>query len=140
MQLPFALVPLIKFVSSEKIMGEFVVPKYQIAFASAFGFLLFIMNFVMIFSTSATILKNPIILVSIIVVSTVYIGLIITVIFEQIKPLRKLTQKEMEDHEYDRISVEDDFINETSPPISDEIQCENRYALTKETIKEGTPE
>ena len=75
----------------------------------------------MIFSKSEYILNNPILLGTIIVVSTVYIGLIITVIFEQIKPLRKMTQEEMEDHEYDRISVEDDF-NETSPPSSNEIR------------------
>ena len=48
-QLPFALVPLIKFVASPKIMGEFVLPKWQIYFASTFGVFLFTMNFVIIF-------------------------------------------------------------------------------------------
>jgi NRAMP (natural resistance-associated macrophage protein)-like metal ion transporter len=53
-QLPFALVPLIKFVGSEKIMGEFVLPKWQIYFASIFGVFLFSMNFVIIAGESDT--------------------------------------------------------------------------------------
>lgn len=45
-QLPFALVPLIKFVGSKQIMGDFAVPKQYVIFASCFGILLFTGNFV----------------------------------------------------------------------------------------------
>ena len=47
-QLPFAIVPLIKFVGNEKIMGSFVLPRKQILFASTFGLFLFSMNFVIL--------------------------------------------------------------------------------------------
>ena len=43
-QLPFALIPLIKFVGCPKIMGSFALPKWQIVFASLFGLCLFAMN------------------------------------------------------------------------------------------------
>ena len=33
LQLPFALVPLIKFVGNKKIMGDFAIPKWQIGVA-----------------------------------------------------------------------------------------------------------
>ena len=49
-QLPFALVPLLKFVSSPKIMGtDFAIPKVYLIFASIFGLLLFLMNFIIMF-------------------------------------------------------------------------------------------
>ena len=48
-QLPFALIPLIKFACDEKIMKEFALPKCQSIFAAAFGFMLFAFNFVVIF-------------------------------------------------------------------------------------------
>jgi hypothetical protein len=102
-------------------MKEFVVPKYQIAFASIFGLLLFTMNFVIIFSNSDEALKNPIFLGLIILGSMIYISFILTVIREPVKPLREMTQEEIEENEYDRVSVEDDFVTETSTFSSDDI-------------------
>lgn len=47
-QLPFALAPLIKFVGSENIMSEFTASRWEIMFATAVGFCLFTMNFVVL--------------------------------------------------------------------------------------------
>lgn len=49
-QLPFALVPLLKFASCEKIMGDFAISKFSFYFFSAFSVFLFVMNFVIIFA------------------------------------------------------------------------------------------
>jgi NRAMP (natural resistance-associated macrophage protein)-like metal ion transporter len=48
-QLPFAIVPTIKFASSPLIMGEFAMSKASVIFASLFGIALFLMNFVILF-------------------------------------------------------------------------------------------
>lgn len=48
-QLPFALVPLIKFASDRNILNEFAIGPCQTAFAAALGVALFLMNFVIIF-------------------------------------------------------------------------------------------
>jgi len=48
-QLPFALVPLLKFTSSPKIMKDFAISRAQLLFGSIFGFFLFLMNFVIMF-------------------------------------------------------------------------------------------
>lgn len=45
-QLPFALVPLIKFVSNKKIMGIFAISRFQTILATILGLSLFSMNFV----------------------------------------------------------------------------------------------
>ena len=45
-QLPFALIPLIKFTSSEKIMGEFAIHKGVTIFAAIMGVILFVMNWI----------------------------------------------------------------------------------------------
>ena len=48
-QLPFALVPLIKFVGNKKVMATFALPRSQIIFASIFGVFLFTLNFFVVF-------------------------------------------------------------------------------------------
>lgn len=48
-QLPFALIPLIKFAGNKKVMGEFAISKNLVTFASTFGVLLFLMNFAIMF-------------------------------------------------------------------------------------------
>lgn len=48
-QLPFALIPLIKLVSSPKIMGMFAISKWNFYFSSGFGFFLFCLNFRVVF-------------------------------------------------------------------------------------------
>ena len=106
-QLPFALVPLIKFVGSPKIMGDFVLPKWQIYFASTFGVFLFTMNFVIIFLEAKFEDWRPVLLI--VAVSIIYIAFIVQSILEPLSPLKKMTKAEMEDHEYDRIIIDDDF-------------------------------
>ena len=49
-QLPFALVPLIKFVSSDLILKEFAISKTQTTFATILGVSLSLMNFYVIFA------------------------------------------------------------------------------------------
>ncbi len=93
------MVPLIKFVGSPLIMGEFVLPKWQIYFASAFGVFLFTMNFVIIFLESEFDNWKPV--VGLAIMSIIYIAFIVQSILEPLSPLKKMTKAEMEDHEYD---------------------------------------
>lgn len=104
-QLPFALVPLIKFVGSPKIMGDFVLPKWQIYFASTFGVFLFTMNFVIIFMEAQFSNWKPVL--AIVAVSIIYIAFIVRSILEPLSPLKKMTKAEQEDHEYERIIIDD---------------------------------
>jgi hypothetical protein len=106
-QLPFALVPVIKFVGSPQIMGDFVLPKWQIYFASTFGVFLFGMNFVIIFIEADFEDWKPIAVI--VLVSIVYIGFIVQSIIEPLSPLKKMTKAEIEDHEYERIIIDNDF-------------------------------
>jgi len=48
-QLPFALVPLIKFAHDQNIMREFAIGKTQYYIATGFGIALFISNFIIVF-------------------------------------------------------------------------------------------
>lgn len=116
-QLPFALVPLIKFVGSPKIMGDFAVPKWQIYFASTFGVFLFTMNFVIIFMESQFNDWKPVL--GIVVISIIYIAFIVQSILEPLSPLKKMTKAEMEDHEYERIIIDDD--------ISESFESQTRH-------------
>jgi natural resistance-associated macrophage protein len=106
-QLPFALVPLLKFVGSQKVMGQFRIAKWQIYFASTFGVLLFTMNFVIFFSDSEFTSWKTVAMV--VVFCMVYVGFIINCIVEPISELKKLTKAELDDHEYERIVIDDDF-------------------------------
>lgn len=87
-QLPFALVPLLKFVSSERIMKDFALPRCQIIFASSFGLFLFTMNFVIIFSDQSAAMSNPLLFTAVLIGSCIYIGFIITAIREPVKSLK----------------------------------------------------
>ena len=52
--LPFALIPLLKFVSSPIIMGEFAISKKALFFLVMFGSALYSMNFVLLFEDTET--------------------------------------------------------------------------------------
>ena len=106
-QLPFALVPTIKFASSPNIMKEFAIPKWQWLPASAFGTGLFLMNFVLIFQKDASF--QFIHYVLIVTASLFYFFVIIKAITEPTTPLKQITQEEMENHEYDQIEVESEM-------------------------------
>ena len=90
-------------------MQEFTASKCQVNFAAAFGFFLFIMNFVVISYDLKLVKWTQIVMV--ITAAVAYTGLIILVIIEPTKPLRKMTKEEMEDHEYDRLEIEPDKPN-----------------------------
>ena len=47
--LPFALIPLLKFVSNYKVMDEFTLQGFPLYFAVGFGIALFSMNFTLLF-------------------------------------------------------------------------------------------
>ena len=57
-QLPFALIPLIKFVGNEKVMGEFALSRYFTGLASTVGVFLFCLNFYVIFIESDSMFEN----------------------------------------------------------------------------------
>ena len=87
-QLPFALVPLIKFVADKKIMGPFALPKWQIVIATIFGTALFFMNFFILLDGESIAWYLILILV---VVSLIYISMIIKAIIEPTSNLTKMT-------------------------------------------------
>lgn len=108
-QLPFALVPTIKFVSSRDIMGDFSLSLPWTIFASVFGFALFIMNFVIIFLENTFTATWQYFIV--IIFAVVYCCLILNAILEKTSPLAPITEKDMEDHEYERIEIPDYHTN-----------------------------
>jgi len=97
-QLPFALIPLIKFVSNEKVMKEFAIGRFQFWIATAFGTALFLMNFYIIFADAQ--FSNWQTWAGVIIGCVIYVGLILIVIIEPVYPLREMTKEEMDDHEY----------------------------------------
>lgn len=107
-QLPFALIPLIKFVGNKKVMATFALPKGQIIFASIFGVFLFTLNFFVVFQDAATVFDSwwKIALVS--TVSLLYLTMIGICIMEPVQLLKKLTKEEINDHEYEKIIIQDD--------------------------------
>ena len=104
-QLPFALVPTIKFVSDRNIMGDFAISLPWTIFASIFGFGLFVMNFVIIFLENSFTHTWQYFIV--IVFAVIYSCLILNAILEKTSPLKQITDKDMEDHEYERIEIPD---------------------------------
>jgi hypothetical protein len=77
--LPFAVVPVIKFVGNPKIMGPFALPKWEIICASLVGFGLFFMNFFLLFDGNS---MAWYIILLIVVISVIYIYIIIKAIIE----------------------------------------------------------
>ena len=90
-QLPFALIPLIKFVGSKKIMGDFVVSKWQIGIATFIGTGLFLMNFLFIFSDFTW---DWLHILPTALISFIYLTLIATAIYEPVHYLQKMTKEE----------------------------------------------
>tara|TARA_B110000305_G_C18904199_1_gene387760 strand:- start:82 stop:441 length:360 start_codon:yes stop_codon:yes gene_type:complete len=101
-QLPFALIPLIKFVGNKKIMGDFAVSKGQIIFSTFFGVCLFLMNFVVVFTDFSWDWQH---VVPTAILIVVYLALIIIAIIEPTSELKEMTREEQEDHEYERVQV-----------------------------------
>ena len=91
LQLPFALVPLIKFVGNKKIMGDFAVSKWQIGIASFLGTSLFLMNFVLIFKDFTWDLLH---ILPTALISIIYLTLISITIYEPVQDLQKMTKAE----------------------------------------------
>ena len=87
-QLPFALVPLIKFVGSDLIMKEFAISPCSFWFATLFGVALFALNFYTVFAGNSYEWWQ---ILLIIIASLLYFALIYMVIREEVKPLRELT-------------------------------------------------
>ena len=105
MLLPFALIPLLKFVGASDILGDFALPKWSYWFAVVFGFCLYVMNFVLLFEdtshwTWAT-------WVVVIIACILYMALQVKAIMEPVSPLVALTKEEMEDHEYEQVLIQD---------------------------------
>ena len=104
--LPFALVPLLKFVGSEKVMGDFAVKGCSWYFATLFGFCLFSFNFVVLFQdVSGTLPWWQYFLIGAAIV--LYLAFLVKVVLEPVHDLKALTRAEEDDHEYDRIIIKD---------------------------------
>lgn len=97
------MIPLIKFVSNEKIMGQFAVSKYNTYFATCFGIFLFSLNFRVVFFDLKENISwwQPLLLI-------VYLVFIVKVISEPVRDLEEMSMEELEDHEYNRLEVDDD--------------------------------
>ena len=107
--LPFALIPLIKFVGSEKIMGEFALGRHHQLFASIFGVILIILNFVQIFLDSDLGTKEFIIIGFI---ALLYIYFIIHIIKQ---PVSKITiDEDKSDSDYKRVQISEDSSDRSS--------------------------
>lgn len=111
-QLPFALVPLIKFASSEKVMGVFAVSTCSTWFATILGVMLFLFNFVVVFMSIEEIVWWQI--VAILLFGLVYLALIAMAIKEPSKNLKPMTEEELNDHEYETLIVDYDDVQEPS--------------------------
>ena len=96
--LPFSLIPLLKFVGSPKIMGDFAIPTKPLWFAAIFGFCLYAMNFVLLFEGCVSWSWNTWVLV--IVVCIAYMGIQIKALREPVSQLTDQTKEDKDDHEY----------------------------------------
>lgn len=65
------------------------------------------MNFVIIFMEAQFEDWKPV--AAIVLVSIIYIAFIVQSILEPLTNLKKMTKAELEDHEYERIIIDDDF-------------------------------
>lgn len=65
------------------------------------------MNFVIIFMEAKFNDWKPVFVV--VCVSIIYIAFIVQSILEPLTKLKKMTKAELEDHEYERIIIDDDF-------------------------------
>jgi len=86
--LPFAVAPLLKFVGSTEIMGSNAVPFWKIVIYSIISFVMFSMNFIMIYKQNA--LETTWLLLGPFTFLVLYASFVITLIREPISPLRKL--------------------------------------------------
>lgn len=115
-QLPFALIPLIKFSSSYQVMGQFRISRRKTIFASLFGLLLFSMNFVIIFGKIE--FSSWWVILTAITVTLFYLVFILTVIAEPTKTLQPITIEELADQEYEKVEIEDQFtVSHTVSPF-----------------------
>ena len=95
-QLPFALIPLIKFAHDQNIMREFAIGKYEFWIASGFGCALFIMNFIIVFDGSVLAWWEYIILA---IISVIYFSLIGMVMMETTEPIKLLSEEQLKTNE-----------------------------------------
>ena len=101
--LPFSLIPLLKFVGSPKIMGDFAIPSKPLWFATIFGVALYSMNFVLLFEGSES--WSWYIWVLVILICVCYIGLQVKAIREPVNMLAELPAEEIDEHEYKAIET-----------------------------------
>lgn len=105
-QLPFALVPLIKFVSSPEIMNSFAISRVQVIISTTLGLMLFSMNFVTIFIDSSLDKWWQFFIIGL--VGVFYVMFLANAVMEPVSTLKQQSREELEDHEYEKINVEDE--------------------------------
>ena len=74
------------------------------------------MNFMIILSDQGELFDNWGLLFAIVIGSTIYIGFIVCAIMEPVNTLKKMTKEEAEDHEYERINVEQESLTSEHEP------------------------
>ena len=102
-QLPFALVPCIKFAASKDILGDFAIGKCQFYFGTILGIGLFMMNFILLFDGNKFNHWYEYLIVGLVTLG--YLILIGLACFFPTSPLKPISKEDLEDHEYDRIDV-----------------------------------
>lgn len=118
-QLPFALIPTIKFASSRDVMGDFAVSRFQYLFATFFGTCLFTMNFVILYIENR--LSTPLHYAAAGLLTIVYCTFVVFAIVEPTRPLKTITQQEIEDHEYERVEIPEDGGDSIEPGPKDSL-------------------
>ena len=86
-------------------MNQFALPAWQIILASSLGLFLFSMNFITIFINSS--LSHWWQFLIIIIVAILYLSFFVNAILEPVKELKSQSEEEIEDHEYEKINVEE---------------------------------
>lgn len=111
--LPFALVPLLKFIGHDKVMGDFAIKGWAWYFASLFGVCLFSFNFVVLFTdVPGNLPWWNYLLIGIAVI--LYMGFLMKAMCEPVGDLKPITKEEEDDHEYDRILIHDGAADQTA--------------------------
>ena len=98
------MIPLIKFVGSKEVLGEFALPKHYQWIGSIFGVIVIMLNFIQIF------LDSDLCTLSIIItgiIFAVYLWFILRIMRQPVSRLKKITKDANQNESYERIVIID---------------------------------
>lgn len=107
--LPFAVVPLLKFAGSERIMGPFVLPRWQIILSAIVSVMMFSMNFVMMFLQNT--ISSRLAIGSVVLFLVLYFSFVLILIAEPIRPLKPLGVSDRAEHDQVIVDVDVDKVD-----------------------------